>query len=160
MMATNPILSLFAYLMTKGVSLDQANNAGLKVTDKTTKVVIDMLNLLATDGLSYRFNWIEDGTKNGHLMDQMKNVYSRCGTRKDGSVNYRCLYYSGKDLRCKAVAKRSSNEDGSWTIRLQSAHDHRDIASDIVLQKKKRKLNDENKEPEGNYNFQISLITL
>ena len=46
MLETNSILFLVAYLMIKGVSLDQVNAARKKVTDNTKKVVIDMLNLL------------------------------------------------------------------------------------------------------------------
>jgi len=68
---------------------------------------------------SMGFNWIQDGSKNGFLEDQLGSRYKWSGTRRDGSVGYRC-----DKEGCRAVARRIKLEGGSWGIRLEVPHDH------------------------------------
>ena len=65
------------------------------------------------------FNWIQNGSKNGFLQDQLGSRFKWSGNRKDGSVVYRC----DKEA-CRAVAVRIKLEGGSWAIRLETPHDH------------------------------------
>jgi len=69
------------------------------------------------------FSWCSDGSQFGHVRDRLGNKYARTGSRKDGSVGFRCVFESSLG-RCHAVARRSQSDGDSWTIRLESKHAH------------------------------------
>lgn len=69
------------------------------------------------------FKWIDDGTKNGKVEDDIGNTYLRCGTRMDGGIGYRCSALSavGRNGRCTAVVRRYIKGSGD-TIYLELDH--------------------------------------
>jgi len=80
------------------------------------------------------FDWIQNGSKNGFLQDQLGSRYKWSGNRKDGSVVYRC----DKEA-CRAVAVRIKLEGGSWAIRLETPHDHSAGSKRKILDEPKMK---------------------
>ena len=75
---------------------------------------------------SFTFKWIQNGTSNGSLRDQMGNNYSWRGKAIHNSHDYRCdKGIKNYQDRCPAIARRFKNEEGTpSTFRLISAHNH------------------------------------
>lgn len=132
MMESNPILSLICYLKAKGATSGMARvNQGPSGPISNPPTSVDATSWIKKEivegEVCGEFNWIPDHTKCGHLLDRSGNKYTRTGTRKNGSVNYRCTSESSFG-RCPAVARRSKNEccvNGTcWVVKLESGHVH------------------------------------
>lgn len=170
MIECHPILAVIAYLMSKGSPLGTVNKIGRKFTDGLPEIVANVLNQLAsggsinkdllnclpklsdmswinkrnspvTEGKSTTFKWILDSSRYGYLQDGFGNSYTWCGTRSDGSINYRCVTIVDcvKRERCSSVARRIQSEKGNWVVLSVSPHNHNPPGS------KKRKLDEESK---------------
>jgi len=70
--------------------------------------------------------WIDDGTEQGHIEDQLGNTFLWSGrTRLDGSFGYRCNKTSNGIQRCPAIARRHLSETkANCTILLEAPHKH------------------------------------
>ncbi len=128
-MENHPILSLIAYLKAKGASsevkLIQGSSAPI-ITPPSSVVAASWIKKeIVEEEVCDDFHWVADETKCGHLLDRSGNKYTRTGTRKDGSINFRCVYESSYG-RCSALARRSKSEGNSkcWTVKLESGHVH------------------------------------
>ena len=127
-MESHPILSLIAYLKAKGASSEVKIKLGSPAPAISNPPPPPLPPVAATSWIKKEiveeevgedFIWISDDTKCGHLLDRMGNKYTRTGTRKDGSVNFRCIFEASFG-RCSAVARRSKNKK----VRLESGHVH------------------------------------
>ena len=100
------------------VKKEPEDGENYKVSSSAEEDVTEPFDLLGC----YVFNWHSDGSKRGYCRDQLGNEYLYNGTRRDGSIGYRCntkVVASGTEQRCSAIARRRDTK-----IVLEIPHRH------------------------------------